>query len=65
MNINDQNKLKKAGFSIVRKDDYPVPRIKISVGDNGAWMTLGKYSTKAERDKAFADLLERDKFISD
>ena len=65
MNINDQNKLKKVGFSIVRKDVHPVPWIKISVGDNGAWMTLGKYSTKAERDKAFADLLESDKFISD
>ena len=65
MNINDQNKLKKAGFSIVRKDDYPAPRIKISTGKNGGWKTLGKYSSKAERDRAFADLLESDKFISD
>ena len=40
MNINDQNKLKKAGFSIVRKDDYPVPRIKISVGGQWSLMTL-------------------------
>ena len=65
MNINDQNKLKKAGFTIVRKDDYPEPRIKISTGTNGGWKTFEKYRTKAERDRAFAALSESDKFISD
>lgn len=28
MGIDDQNKLVNAGFQIIRKDDYPSPRIK-------------------------------------
>lgn len=65
MNIDDQNKLKAAGFTILRKDDYPTPRIKVSTGKNGAWATYAKYKTKAERDKAFCLLLNDDKIISD
>lgn len=65
MNINDQNKLKKAGFSIIRKDDYPAPRIKICTGFNGGWSTLEKYETKVERDRAFTRLLQDEKVISD
>lgn len=65
MNIDDQNKVKAAGFTILRKDGYPSPRIKVSTGRNGAWETFAKYETKAERDRAFKELLEDNKIISD
>lgn len=65
MTIDDQNKVKAAGFTIIRKDDYPQPRIKVSTGTNGGWETLAKYETKAARDRAFKALLENDKIISD
>lgn len=65
MNISDQNKVKAAGFTIIRKDDHPVPRIKFSTGTNGGWATLEKYKTKAERDRAFQSLLDQKYIISD
>ena len=63
MNINDQNKLAKAGFMIIRKDDYPQPRIKMSAGGNGSMKTHPSYQTKAERDRAFKKMLQDDKII--
>lgn len=65
MNLNDQNKVKAAGFIIVRKDDYPMPKIKVSTKNNGGWKTYGTYETKAARDKAFKALLESNNIISD
>lgn len=65
MRIDDQVKLIKAGFEIVRKDDYPSPRIKMCTGINGGWRTYKKFETKAERDKAFSLLLKDEKIIAD
>jgi hypothetical protein len=65
MNINSRNKLIKAGWKIIRKDDYPEPRIKIATGQNGAWRTLEKYKSKAERDRMFTVLLSADKTIDE
>lgn len=65
MSIDDQNKVKAAGFTVIRKDDHPVPRIKFSSGKNGGWSTLEKYNTKAERDRAFKELLEQRYIIAD
>lgn len=65
MRIDDQNKLVNAGFQIIRKDDYPSPRIKLCTGGNGSWKTYKKFETKAERDRAFALLLKDEKIISD
>lgn len=65
MNINSRNKLIKAGWKIIRKDDYPEPRIKIATGQNGAWRTLEKYKSKAERDRMFTILLSADKTIDE
>lgn len=65
MNINSRNKLIKAGWKIIRKDDYPEPRIKIAAGQNGAWRTLEKYKSKAERDRMFTVLLSADKTIDE
>lgn len=63
MSIDDQNKLKKAGFVIIRKDDYPSPRIKMSTVSNGGWKTHNTYSTKAERDRAYKSMLQDDKIV--
>ena len=63
MSIDDQNKLKKAGFKIIRKDDYPSPRIKESTGSNGGWKTHSTYPSKAARDRVFKQLLQDDKVI--
>lgn len=65
MNINSRNKLIKGGWKIIRKDDYPEPRIKIATGQNGAWRTLEKYKSKAERDRMFTVLLSADKTIDE
>lgn len=65
MNINSRNKLIKDGWKIIRKDDYPEPRIKIATGQNGAWRTLEKYKSKAERDRVFTILLSADKTIDE
>lgn len=65
MSIDDQNKVIAAGFTIIRKDDHPEPRIKFSTGKNGGWATLKKYKTKAERDRAFKEMLEQKLTIAD
>ena len=65
MNIDDQNKVKAAGFIIIRKADYPMPKIKVSTKYNGGWKTYGVYETKAARDKAFKTPLESNNIISD
>lgn len=65
MRIDDQSKLIKAGFEIIRKDDYPSPRIKMCTGINGGWRTYKKFETKAERDRTFTLLLRDDKIIVD
>lgn len=65
MRIDDQDKLIKAGFSIIRKDDYPSPRIKMCTGINGGWKTYKKFETKAERNRAFTLLLRHEKVIAD
>lgn len=63
MTANDQNKLMKAGFMIIRKDDYPSPRIKVCTGSNGGWETHNTYPSKAERDRVFKQMLQDDKII--
>lgn len=65
MDRKSQNKVLKAGFIIIRKDDYPQPRIKARYTDNTDFRTYEKYATKAERDRAFVRLLTDDKVISD
>ncbi|MBR5146465.1 MAG: hypothetical protein IKW54_02425 [Bacteroidales bacterium] len=57
MGTNDQDKVIKAGFMIIRPDDYPNIRIKYRVG-NGAWKTLEKFDTEAARDRRLKELLK-------
>lgn len=55
-----------AGFKIIRKDDYPQPRIKIKTNEQGSdWRTLEKFETKAARDRAFEERLKDLMTISD
>lgn len=45
MTLDDQNKVKAAGFTIIRKDDYPQPRIKVSTGTNSPSMRPRRLET--------------------
>ena len=55
-----------AGFRIIRKDDYPQPRIKAKTNEQGSdWRTLEKFETKAARDRAFEEMLKDYMTISD
>lgn len=65
MDRKSQDKVLKAGFTIIRKDDYPQPRIKARYTAGSDYRTYGKYDTKAARDQAFAILLKDEKVISD
>ncbi len=66
MDKNSQDKVIKAGFRIIRKDDYPQPRIKTKSNSQWSdWHTLAKFDTKAARDRAFAEMLEDGFTISD
>ena len=58
MSIDDQNKLKKAGFMIIRKDAYPSPKIKVRTGSKGGWKTHHTYPMKAARDRALQEMHE-------
>lgn len=65
MNIDSRNKLIAHGWSVIRKDDYPQPRIKVATGMNGQWSTLENFKSKAARDRAFKQLLMAGKTIDD
>ena len=60
---DNYEKLKAAGFVIVRPDDQPQPRIKQWVGD-GAWRTLENYPSKAARDRALATMLQNPRTVN-
>lgn len=64
MRTTDLTKLRNAGYTIVRADDYPRPRIKKYV-NNLSWVTVENFDTKAARDRALAKMLEDDKILLD
>ena len=64
MDTQSQIKVMDAGFRIIRKDDYPQPRIKAKI-DGSEWKTLEKFNTKAARDRAFDEMLKDLMTISD
>lgn len=51
MDRQSQNKVIDAGFTIIRKDDYPSPRIKARYTSDSDFRTYEKYESKAERDR--------------
>lgn len=66
MDTKSQTKVMAAGFRIIRKDDYPQPRIKAKIdGLSSEWKTLEKFNTKAARDRAFDEMLKDLMTISD
>lgn len=66
MDTKSQTKVMAAGFRIIRKDDYPQPRIKAKIDGLGSeWKTLEKFNTKAARDRAFDEMLKDLMTISD
>ena len=65
MDKKSQIKCIKYGFTIVRADDQPTPRIKYLDAVNYEWRTMRKFETKAARDRELKDLLTNDNFIAD
>ena len=63
MNAKDQRKLCKAGYTILRRHDYPQPHITFKSDINpDSWKRYGdNYPSKAERDRAMKRLLTDDK----
>ena len=66
MDRNSTDKVIAAGFRVIRKDDYPQPRIKAKKNTTGSdWCTLEKFETKAARDRAFEEMLKDPMTICD
>lgn len=65
MDLNSQNKVLKAGFMLIRKDDQPQPRIKHKQFGFTEWRTFEKFDTKAARDRRFKELLHDSSIIED
>ncbi|HOU67622.1 MAG TPA: hypothetical protein PKW49_03435 [Paludibacteraceae bacterium] len=65
MDAASQNKVIDSGFSIIRCEDNPSVRIKAKTYTRREWHTIGKYTTKAERDRDFKKMLEQHDIITD
>lgn len=65
MDKKSQLKVVAWGFSIIRSDDQPSPRIKYIDKAHHDWVTLEKFETKAARDRRMALLLENSQVIED
>lgn len=65
MDTASQKKVMDKGFTIIRKDDYPTPRIKAKMQNGHDWKTYENYETKAARDRAFKELMRLDNIIND
>jgi len=66
MDGDSRIKVMKAGFTIIRADDQPTPRIKHLIDSCGNWKTIeGDFKSKAARDRRFKELMKEDKVIND
>jgi hypothetical protein len=65
MDKQSQLKVLAAGFTIMRPDDQPSPRIKFIDKNHHEWTTLLKFETKAARDRKLKELFEVQLFIID
>lgn len=57
-------KLAAAGFTVIRADDMPSPRIKKWTGES-SWTTMETFPTKAARDRRLLELVSDPKTITD
>ena len=64
MDKKSTQKVLKAGFVIIRKEDTLQPRIKIKTLEHD-WSTLAKFDSKAARNRYFDALMEDDKYLDD
>ena len=58
MNKNDIPKVMAAGFRVLRLSTYKVPCYIHEASGRGGWKIIGKYETKTEAEKVFADLMK-------
>ena len=65
MDKQSQLKVLNAGFTILRSDDQPSPRIKFIDKNHHEWSTLLKFDTKSARDRKLKELFEIQLFIID
>jgi hypothetical protein len=65
MDATSQQKVIAAGFTIIRADNQPNPRIKVKDAQHREWATLDKFETKAARDRQMAELLKSPHVITD
>lgn len=66
MNQTDQKKVIDAGFTILRKQDLPTIGIKTKTTEHpDSWRGIGKFDTKAARDREYNKLLKNSKYIED
>ncbi|WP_308773118.1 hypothetical protein [uncultured Bacteroides sp.] len=67
MNANDQEKVCKSGFVIIRADDTNKPAIKCKKAEHPrSWKILrNDFKSKNQRDQYMKDLLELDDYIED
>lgn len=66
MDAKSQSKVRAAGFTIIRCDDHPKPRIKMKDRTTSNWVTFeNHFKSKAARDRRFKELLNNDKIIQD
>lgn len=65
MDARSQLKVIRAGFTIIRQDDYPAIRIKYKDADHEDWVTYNNYPTKSARDKVFNELREASHILID
>lgn len=64
MDANSEKKVTAQGFTIIRKDDYPSPRIKFKDKFHTQWNTLETFPTKSERDRKFQKLMALSSYIN-
>ena len=57
-------KLAAAGFTVIRADDSPSPRIKKWTGES-SWTTVENFPTKSARDRRLLELLADPKTVTD
>ena len=62
MDATSQKKVIAAGFTIIRREDYPTVRIKKKDSEHYEWVTHERFPTKAARNRV-ADTMLQDDFI--
>lgn len=66
MDGDSRIKVMKAGFKIIRADDYPSPRIKVLVNSCGDYKILETgFKSKAARDRRFKELMKEKDILTD